>query len=176
MGSVGDPRGYFRLKQSQHQVKSAHPLERDKTSYLPSKQQARTLSTPTVRLLINMNCRSRAAVSLALFAVAVDAAATDYSGLAVTFVGIPAFLAFCVLLAVLLKLRPGKVKRAIACIAAVICTLLAIAVIKDAARAIRYPSVWVSVALLAGLIAISAFLFYRLMRKPLANGADTSDV
>lgn len=122
-----------------------------------------------------MNCLSRGSVSLALFAVAVDATATDYSGLAVTFVGIPAFIAFCVLLAVLLKLRPGEGKRAIASIAAVICTFLAIGLVKDAVRGMRYPGGWVSVAILAGLIALSALLFYKLMSMPLRNSTETSD-
>lgn len=116
-------------------------------------------------------CGLRAWVALVLSAIALDAAATDYSGLAVMFVGIPAFLGFILLLAVLLMLRPSKARRATASTVAVLCALLVIPLSNDALKALRYPGGWVPVALLTGLIALSAFLFYRLMSKQAENCA-----
>lgn len=101
----------------------------------------------------------------ALATTALDAAATDYSGMAVTFVGIPTFLAFSLLLAVLLLLRPGKGKRIAASTFAAFCGFLAIFLVKDSLDAMRYPDGWIPVAIMAVLIALSAFLFYKLMRK-----------
>lgn len=118
-----------------------------------------------IHRLAPARCPARVWAALALSVVTLDAAATDYSGLAVTFVGIPAFFGFSLLLAVLLLLRPSKAKRALASTVAAICGLLAIFLIRDSMQAIRYPDGWVPVALLIGLAALSAFLFCKLMSK-----------
>ncbi|GAB3381847.1 hypothetical protein [Lysobacter fragariae] len=104
--------------------------------------------------------------AVALMAIGFPAAASDYSGAATMLIGIPAFLAFDVMLAIFIVLPASRFRRALASVGITLLAILGIAVTGDAIETFDRPSPdWLIGGAFFLLAGLSLFLFNHLLSK-----------